>query len=102
MWDLHYAHDGRSALLEIIWGVPYFAVMALVAFKNIRFSTALIGAFWCVHGVYGWMHEVLITNVGVPSWYPALCAADFVIGPYLNFMSRRIPFCVCVIYKSLG
>jgi hypothetical protein len=64
----------------------------LFALVSIRHSAAMVGAFWILHGLYDLVHSRLITNVGVPSWYPVWCASvDVVIGGYLLWLSRRVP-----------
>ncbi|MEO8576499.1 MAG: hypothetical protein ABI556_07365, partial [Gemmatimonadales bacterium] len=51
----------------------------------------VVGAFWILHGLYDLTHSHLITNAGVPGWYPVFCfSVDVVVGAYLLWLSRRI------------
>jgi hypothetical protein len=59
---------------------------------SIRQSAIVVGAFWMLHGVYDLIHGRLITNAGVPDWYPIWCfAVDVVVGAYLIWLARRLP-----------
>lgn len=77
---------------EMLYGIPFVAAGLVFAFVSIRQSAVVVGAFWILHGVYDLMHSRLITNPGVPGWYPVWCfSVDVVIGSYLLWLSRRVP-----------
>ena len=77
---------------EMIYGVPFLVAGLVFAIVSIRHSAVVVGAFWILHGLYDLTHSQLITNPGVPSWYPVWCfSVDAVIGVYLIWLSRRIP-----------
>lgn len=77
---------------EMLYGVPFLAAGLLFALVSIRQSAAMVGAFWIIHGLYDLIHDRLITNVGVPGWYPVWCfSVDVVVGGYLLWLSRRVP-----------
>jgi hypothetical protein len=77
---------------EMIYGVPFLVVGLVFAFVGVRQSAVMVGAFWILHGLYDLMHSQLITNAGVPVWYPVFCfSVDVVVGAYLLWLSRRIP-----------
>ena len=77
---------------EMLYGVPFLAAGLLFALVSIRQSAAMVGAFWILHGLYDLIHDRLITNVGVPGWYPLWCfSVDVVVGGYLLWLSRRVP-----------
>jgi hypothetical protein len=77
---------------EMVYGIPFVVAGLVFAFVSIRQSAVLVGAFWILHGVYDLMHSRLITNAGVPGWYPVWCfSVDVVIGAYLLWLSRRVP-----------
>ena len=87
-------HAGQQAVgvKELIYGLPYLVAGLLFAFVSIRQSAVVVGAFWILHGLYDLTHSKLITNAGVPHWYPAFCfSVDVVIGAYVLWLSRRIP-----------
>jgi len=51
----------------------------------------VVGALWLLHGLFDLVHGRLITNTGVPGWYPIWCfMVDVVIGSYLLWLSRRV------------
>lgn len=77
---------------EMTYGIPFVVVGLLFAFASIRRSAVVVGAFWILHGFYDLAHGQLVTNPGVPGWYPVwCCAVDIVVGVYLLWLSRRIP-----------
>jgi hypothetical protein len=77
---------------EMIYGVPFVVAGLVFALVSVRQSAAVVGVFWLLHGLYDLAHGQLITNTGVPGWYPIFCfVVDIVIGSYLLWLSRRIP-----------
>lgn len=87
-------HAGEQAVgvREMIYGVPYVVVGLGFAFISVRQSAVVVGIFWLLHGLYDLVHGQVITNPGVPGWYPIFCfVVDAVIGSYLLWLSRRIP-----------
>lgn len=86
------AGEQAVAIKEMTFGIPFVVVGLVCAFVSIRQSAVVVGAFWILHGVYDVMHGRLITNTGVPDWYPVWCfSVDIVIGAYLLWLSRRVP-----------
>jgi hypothetical protein len=69
----------RVLLLESI-PVAAFTTVALVGFRrNLR----LVAWGLAGHGVFDTVHGQIITNTGVPGWWPAFCASiDIAIGLY--------------------
>lgn len=58
-----------------------FAALAIAGFK--RSLWLVVGAL-AAHGVFDWFHTPLITNPGVPMWWPQFCLAyDVVAALYL-------------------
>lgn len=54
------------------------AVMALfagVAIAGFKKSLWLVVAALAAHGIFDWLHAPLITNPGVPAWWPPFCLA---------------------------
>ena len=86
------AGEPAVGVKELIYGVPYVVAGLVFAFVSVRQSAVVVGVFWLVHGLYDLVHSQLITNTGVPGWYPVWCfAVDVVIGSYLLWLSRRVP-----------
>ena len=85
------AGDQAVAVREMIYGIPFLVAGLLFATVSVRQSAILVGALWILHGLYDLIHSRLITNAGVPGWYPLWCfSVDVVIGVYLLWLSRRI------------
>lgn len=77
---------------EMLYGIPFFVAGLVFALVSIRQSAVAVGAFWILHGLYDLVHSRLLTNAGVPSWYPVWCfSVDLVVGSYVLWLSRRIP-----------
>ena len=77
---------------EMIYGIPYVVAGLVFAFVSVRQSAVVVGVFWLLHGLFDLAHSQLITNAGVPDWYPMFCfVVDAVIGSYLLWLSRRVP-----------
>ena len=86
------AGDQAVGIKEMIYGLPFLIVGLVFAFVSVRQSAIVVGAFWILHGVYDLAHSQLITNTGVPGWYPVFCfSVDVIIGGYLLWLSNRIP-----------
>lgn len=86
------AGEPAVGVKEMIYGVPYVVAGLVFAFVSVRGSAVVVGVFWLLHGLYDLVHGQLITNIGVPGWYPVWCfAVDAVIGSYLLWLSRRVP-----------
>jgi hypothetical protein len=80
------------AVAEMIYGLPFLVAGIVFAVVSVRHSAIVVGVFWLLHGLYDLVHSQLITNTGVPGWYPIWCfVVDAVVGSYLLWLSRRIP-----------
>lgn len=76
---------------EMIYGIPFVVGGLVFAIVSVRHSAIVVGALWILHGLYDLTHSQLITNAGVPDWYPVWCfSVDVVIGAYLLWLSRRV------------
>ena len=86
------AGEQPVAVKEVIYGVPFIVAGLVFAFVSVRQSAVVVGVFWLLHGLYDLVHSRLITNTGVPGWYPIFCfVVDAVIGAYVLWLSRRVP-----------
>jgi hypothetical protein len=74
-----------ALLLESVVGVG-FLVVAVIGFKS---SLWLVALALVAHGVFDAVHGWLITNPGVPAFWPGFCAAyDVTAGAYLTWLIR--------------
>ena len=86
------AGEQAVGVREMLYGAPYVVAGLVFALVSVRQSAVVVGALWLLHGLYDLAHSQLITNTGVPGWYPIFCfVVDAVIGSYLLWLSRRIP-----------
>jgi hypothetical protein len=86
------ASEPAVGVQEMLYGLPFLVAGLAFAVVSIRQSAVVVGAFWILHGLYDLVHSRLLTNPGVPGWYPIWCfSVDVVIGLYLLWLSRRIP-----------
>ena len=85
------AGEQAVAVKEMIYGIPFVLGGLVFAIVSVRHSAVVVGALWILHGLYDLTHSRLITNAGVPDWYPVWCfSVDVVIGAYLLWLSRRV------------
>jgi hypothetical protein len=75
----------QALIAEATGGVVFLAV-AIVGFRT---SLWLVAAGLAGHGVFDSFHGRLVSNPGVPSWWPAFCMAiDVVLGVSLAWLLR--------------
>jgi hypothetical protein len=64
-----------------------FTVIAVVGFRS---SLWWVAAGLVGHGVFDFFHGALVSNPGVPAWWPMFCgAADLVLGAFLAGLLYR-------------
>ena len=86
------AGEPAVGVKEMVYGIPFVVAGLVFASVSVRRSAVVVGAFWLLHGLYDLVHSRLITNAGVPGWYPVFCfVVDAVVGAYLLWLSRRVP-----------
>ena len=74
-----------ALLLESVVGAG-FLVMAVLGFKS---SLWLVALALVAHGVFDAVHGRIITNPGVPAFWPGFCAAyDVTAGAYLAWLLK--------------
>jgi hypothetical protein len=78
--------SGRALSLESIFIVA-FIVVSIIGFKLNLW--VIVGALFA-HGIYDLFHGHLISNPGVPKWWPGFCLTyDTTAAAYLAWMLRR-------------
>ncbi len=69
-----------------------FAGAAIAGFKR---SMWLVAAALAAHGIFDWFHSSMISNPGVPAWWPQFCLGyDVVAATYLGVRLTRQPVTV--------
>ena len=75
----------HALVVECVVGAGFIAA-ALVGFRR---SLWLVAAALAAHGLLDAVHGALISNPGVPPWWPEFCAAyDIVAAAYLAWLIR--------------
>ena len=60
-----------------------------VAIVGALYLPTLVGIGIAAHGLFDLVHDVLITNSGVPTWWPAFCASiDVMLGLWVIILTR--------------
>ena len=49
--------------------------IVIVAIAGFKFNVWLVVAALAAHGVFDFFHASMITNPGVPAWWPSFCLA---------------------------
>jgi hypothetical protein len=81
-----FAVMGASVQVLALESIAIVAFLA-ASIAGFRRSLWLVVAALAAHGVYDLVHGQLITNPGVPPWWPAFCLAyDLVAAAYLAWL----------------
>lgn len=85
--------DDTTALWkEIAVGAAFFALCALCAVRDLRFSAWVMAAGFLLHGVYDVIHPYWFINAGAPDWWDAFCGtADIVIAAGVAVLAIHRP-----------
>jgi len=76
-----------QALISELIGMTLFVLAAVAGFK---FNQWIVVAGLVGHGVFDFVHAGIITNTGVPGWWPAFCGAyDVCAGGILAWLLWR-------------
>lgn len=76
----------QTLLLESI-GIAVFLLVSTLGFK---FSQWFLVAGLFAHGVFDFFHGHVISNSGMPAWWPAFCMSyDITASVYLAFLLGR-------------
>ena len=70
----------------IIAEIIVASVFSIIAIAGALRWPILLGVGIVMHGVFDLTHGYLITNAGVPVWWPAFCASiDIVLGAWVIY-----------------
>lgn len=84
--------DASLIVKELVYGLPFIVAGFLCLLFGFKASGYLLASLWLIHGGYDIYHDILFINLGVPSWYPVLCAVvDVVVGCYLFYSVSKLP-----------
>lgn len=82
--------SGHTLIVEILVASG-FLLCAILGFKKNLWLVAIATAG---HGVFDFVHHLIIENPGVPRWWPGFCLAfDVIFGGWLaiGLMMRGLP-----------
>ena len=78
-----------TALLRELIPLGLFLAIAVLGFKR---SVWFLVAGLAGHGLFDFVHSTILTNPGVPTWWPGFCLAfDVAAGAYLGFRLATKP-----------
>ena len=88
LYPLFAVMGGSTQVLLVEMAIAtVFVAVALVGF---RYSLWLVAAALASHAILDVFHPQLVSNPGVPVWWPAFCSAyDGVAAGYLAFLLLR-------------
>ena len=76
----------HALVLELLVGAVFLAVAA----SGFRSSLWLVAAALAAHGIFDLSHGALISNPGVPRWWPGFCLSyDVTAAAYLAWLLQR-------------
>ena len=79
-----------GSAVALILETVAFSVFAMLSVIGFRMNLWLVAAGLVGHGIFDFFHSQLITNTGVPVWWPNFCMAyDVVAGLYLAWALSR-------------
>ncbi|HUG11745.1 MAG TPA: hypothetical protein VMM36_12060 [Opitutaceae bacterium] len=85
LYGLFAAIGGLPAGLTLEWIA--MGVFILVATLGFKFNLWLVAAALFAHGVFDFFHPHLISNPGVPVWWPGFCMAyDVTAAAFLAWL----------------
>jgi len=85
-----YAADLAALPPEILAGIPFLAIAWIASTARSRWAWWLLAAAYVAHAAYDFCHDLLVTNAGVPAWWPFFCGSvDVLIGAYIALMAFR-------------
>jgi hypothetical protein len=79
--------DSWPALQAELVGTSLFLFVVVVGFRR---NLWIVAAGMAGHGLYDFVHPMIIVNPGVPAWWPAFCGAyDVMAGVAMGWLLSR-------------
>lgn len=79
---------GHTVVVECTFMLG-FVTLAVAGFRS---SLWIVAAAFAAHGLFDSVHHLLVSNPGVPSWWPAFCLAyDVSAAAAIAWLLRRRP-----------
>ena len=78
--------DSHHAL---VWELVVALAFSTLAILGALFLPTLVGIGIIAHGLFDLVHDAMITNSGVPTWWPRFCATiDVFLGIWVVILTR--------------
>jgi hypothetical protein len=72
----------------LVWELVVAVAFSTAAILGALLLPVLVGIGIMAHGLFDLVHDLLIENVDVPSWWPSFCASvDVLLGLWVIFIS---------------
>jgi hypothetical protein len=76
----------------LVWELVIAVVFSTVAIIGALFLPALVGTGIIAHGLFDLVHDRIIENSGVPTWWPTFCGSlDVLLGLWVITLTRSRP-----------
>jgi hypothetical protein len=73
----------------LVWELVIAVAFSTVAIMGALFLPTLVGAGIMAHGLFDLVHDMIIENPGVPTWWPAFCGSiDVLLGLWVMALTR--------------
>ena len=78
----------------LVWELVIAVAFSAVAIVGALFLPTLVGTGIIAHGLFDLVHDVVIENSGVPTWWPSFCASiDVLLGLWVMILARSRVTC---------
>jgi hypothetical protein len=80
----------------LVWELAAALVFLTMAVTGVLHLPVLVGVGIFSHGLFDFVHYMMIADAGVPDWWPAFCGSlDVVLGLWVMGLSRSSPPADC-------
>ena len=78
----------------LVWELVIAIAFSTVAIIGALFLPTLVGAGIMAHGLFDLVHDMIIENPGVPTWWPTFCGSiDVFLGLWVILLARSRTTC---------
>ncbi len=75
--------------LALVWELVIAAAFSTVAIVGALHAPTLVGIGIIAHGLFDFVHDGIIENPGVPTWWPSFCGSvDVLLGLWVVILTR--------------
>ena len=78
----------------LVWELVIAIAFSTVAIIGALFLPTLVGAGIMAHGLFDLVHDMIIENPGVPTWWPTFCGSiDVFLGLWVILLAHSRTTC---------